>query len=188
MYRSFSGRSVSEGQIREILLAALQAPSAGFTQGVEYLVLTKKESVNLFLSTVTTPGWLEQSRSHSGLRRSGVVLVPFYDKNRYLARYREDDKGYSSWQSEGSWAQPFWIVDCSFSVMLALLKVTELGLGALFLSIDRGMEDLREHFRVPVDLEPLGALIIGYPEGEPSGSPQRRARRAWDEVAHFETF
>lgn len=188
MYRSFSGQPVSEEQVREILKAALQAPSAGFTQGVEYLALTKKEAVRLFLTSVTTPGWLEQSRSHSGLRNGGAVLVPFYDKERYLARYREGDKSYSTWQSEENWAQPFWLVDCAFSVMIALLKVTELGLGCVFISVDRGVEELKEQFNVPANLEPLGALVIGYPEGGPSGSPQRKTRRAFEEVAHLETF
>jgi nitroreductase len=189
MYRSFLERPVASADVEEIIAAALRAPSAGFSQGVELLVITESSQRRRFFDAVTTPGWLAATTTHRGLDMAPVVIVPLFDKARYLQRYSESDKRSSSWSEESSWPVPYWLVDCSFAAMLMLARVVDLGLGALFFAIDRGEDILYDEFQIPSQLGFLGAIAIGYPaSSQPVGSATRRPRRPLGEVVHRERY
>jgi nitroreductase len=84
-------RPVPHEVVEELLDLATHAPSAGFTQGWRFLVLQAQEQRDAFW-TATDPGgvpdpWL------AGMRTAPVLIVAFADKQAYLDRYAEADKG-----------------------------------------------------------------------------------------------
>ena len=63
------------------------------------------------------------------------------------------------------------LVDASFATMVVLLAAVDAGLGALFFAIRRGEDRLG----VPDHLRPIGAVALGWPDGDdrPSASLAR---------------
>ncbi len=189
MHRAFSAEPVGLADVVALCEAAFRAPSAGFTQGTELVIITKPERIQAILTLITTEGWLEASRTHRGLRQSQVLILPIVNKPAYLSRYAEADKVRSDLSNGHKWPQPYWIVDASFATMQLLLKVVDLGLGATFMGIYHGHDDLAELLEIPAGMDPLGIVCIGHPSDEaPTGSPSRRERREVATRIHFERW
>ena len=88
MTRNFSGRAPDPGVVDRLVGAALRAPSAGNTQGREFVVLEGTEQTSRYWDATTDPAWRTASRRFAGLSRAPVVVLPFADPDAYLARYR----------------------------------------------------------------------------------------------------
>ncbi len=176
------GRPVTEEQLATILDAAVRAPSAGFSQGVSYQVLTGADVAAYW--AVTAPA--EGDRWLAGLRTAPALVLVWTSEDAYLDRYAEPDKGWTDRDPE-RWSAPYWWVDAGMGVMAALLRATDLGLGACFFGVppDRRAQ-VRARFGVPADQRSVGVLSLGTPGGPP-GRP-RRARRPRDEVVRFGTW
>lgn len=184
MVRDFSSRPVPAEMLDRVLAAALRAPSAGFAQGSELVVLEGPQTA-LYWEATTTPEWRASNRSHAGARRAPVVVVPLFDPSAYLRRYSEPDKSPSGLgEAEESWPVPYWMVDCAFGVMAMLLAAVDEGLGALFMGVFRGEEALLRALGVPAPLRPLGAVVLGWPEQAPPSASALRGRRPASEVVH----
>ncbi len=181
MVRNFSDRPVPREVVDRILDHARRAPSAGFSQGFEFLVLEGAEQVGKFWDA-TFPGADERARFRwQGLFRAPVVVVPCPDKDAYLDRYAEPDKGWTD-RDEDRWPVPYWQIDTAFATMSMLLSAVDAGLGALFFGIFDGLPALRATFGIPEAVTPIGAVALGWPEpGEPSPS-LARGRRPLDEI------
>jgi nitroreductase len=169
MTRSFSDRPLEPGVLDRLLALALRAPSAGHTQGREFVVLEGSEQTAPFWEATTDEAWRARSRRYEGLSRAPVVVLAFADSEAYVARYREPDK----LPPEGSdvgWVVPFWFVDAGFAVMTLLLGAADAGLGSAFLGNFRGEEALRAALGVPERLGWLGAVLLGgVGAGPPAG-------------------
>jgi nitroreductase len=181
MVRTFHDRPVAPDVVERVLQAGRRAPSAGFTQGVAFLVMDGAEEVAGFWRVVSRDGeW-----PHQGLRRAPLVVVPLASRQAYLDRYAEPDKGWTD-RDESRWPVPFWLVDAAFAAMLLLLAAVDEGLGALFLGLDP--EDpaaLHAAYGVPAGYQPIGAIAIGHPAPDRVGSSARtRPRKPADEVIH----
>lgn len=178
MVRRYADRPVDAAIVDRMLDNAVRAPSAGFTQGWEFLVLDTPNDVALFW-TATSPDpdatnpWLD------GMRTAPVVIVPMSDKGAYLNRYDEDDK------STPDWPVPYWHMDTAMAALLILQTAVDEGLGACFFGVPGARTDaFREAFGVPPHLKPIGAITVGHrveDTGSP-GSPARRERRT--DVVH----
>jgi nitroreductase len=189
MHRDFTGEPIDPDTMRAILRAGLRAPSAGNTQGIELVALTRPDTIAAALGAVTTPGWLASSPSHKGLLGAGLVIVPVFRRELYLARYRLPDKARSGMGDPARWPQPFWLVDCAFATMTILLKVADLGLGACFLGIYHHPEALRALLSLPDDAEPLGLVAVGHIASRViTGSAARIPSRPETDRVHLERW
>lgn len=171
-------------EVRERLLAhAIRAPSAGFSQGWAFLVLETAEERDLFWSATTSASapdaWLTR------MRRAPLLVVPLSNKQAYLDRYAEADKGWTD-RDEARWPVPYWDVDAGMASLLMLLTAVDEGLGACFFGVPADkVGALRAAFGVPAEYRPVGCLSIGYPGEADRRSPSlRRGRRGVDEVVH----
>jgi nitroreductase len=183
MTRNFSGRPPEAGVLDRLMGAALRAPSAGNTQGREFVVLEGEDQTSRFWDATTDPAWRAGSRRFPGLSRAPVVVLPFADPDAYRARYREPDK--AGGDQEVVWVVPYWFVDTAFSVMTLLLGATEAGLGAAFLGNFRGEDALHAALDVPAGYRWLGAVLLGEAaEPDPPSSSAGRPRRTLDESVH----
>ncbi|HET6792944.1 MAG TPA: nitroreductase family protein [Acidimicrobiales bacterium] len=185
MVRNFEDRPVARDLLATVVDAGRRAPSAGWTQGAEFIVLAEPSQVELFWETTTTPDWRRDNRSHAGARRAPAVVLPLAHAQAYTSRYSEPDKAGSGLETEGAWPVPYWYVDCAFAVMAVLLAATDAGLGALFMGVWRGEEELLERLGVPNGRRLLGAVILGWPAPDEPSPSLARGRRPVTEVVHW---
>jgi nitroreductase len=182
MVRNFSDRPVPGDVLDRILDHARRAPSAGFTQGFRFLVLEGAEQVQGFWDATFPPE--ERGRFRwQGLFRAPVIVVPCADKDAYLDRYAEPDKGWTD-RDEARWPVPYWQVDTAFATMSILLSAVDAGLGALFFGIFDGLPALRATFGIPEHITPIGAVALGWPEPDEPSPSLARGRRPLGEVVH----
>jgi nitroreductase len=188
MCRDFESRAVPAPLVDALLDAARRAPSAGYSQGVAFLVLDTPADVARFWD-VNLPADRRPSFSFPGLLRAPVIVVPCVSSQVYVARYAEPDKA-STGLGEGAerWPVPYWYVDGGASVMALLLAATDAGLGALLFGLFERAAVLRAAFGIDDAWEPLGAVALGWPApgalGRVEGSAATRIRRPLSEVVH----
>jgi nitroreductase len=184
--RSYSQEPVPPDVLGRVLDSVLRAPSAGFTQGNEFLVISDPAEVAWFWDTIDDPTNAMSDDDRSLL--APVVVIPLAHKDAYLARYSAPDKEQFGLSDEERWPVPFWYVDAGMASMCILLAAVDEGLGAWFFGFAEGEAAVLEHFGVPPQFRPAGAIALGWPApSDPlsAGSSARtRRRRTTDELVH----
>ena len=188
MVRDFEERPVDPGVVEQMLHNAVRAPNAGFSQGWAFLVLDDAEHLTQFWDA-SSPDPGAQTAWLTGMRRAPLVIVPLSNKDAYLDRYAEPDKGWTD-RAEARWPAPYWDIDTGMASLLILQTAVDEGLGACFFGIPpERIDSFRSAFDVPAAYRPIGAIAIGHPAGGgAAGSPSRRSRRPLDEVVHRGRF
>jgi nitroreductase len=88
MVRTFAGEPVPQASVDRILGNAVRGPSAGFSQGQAFLVLTEAADRARFWAVAGAA--VAPSASSAPL-----VIVPMSGKRVYLDRYAQPDKGWT---------------------------------------------------------------------------------------------
>jgi nitroreductase len=188
MVRDFSDEPVARSLIEQLVDNATRIPSAGFSQGFAFVVLTDARQRRLFWETTSGPEWRGESESVP-LTRAPVVILPLAHKQAYLDRYALPDKAHTPLSREEHWPAPYWDIDTGFGVMLILLTAVDLGLGALFFGIFQGEGALMDALGVPKGYRPIGAIAVGHSTaGERSRPTLPTGRRHLDEVVRWERW
>lgn len=182
MVREFAPRAVPQAVLTRILQSALHAPSAGFAQGTELVVLDQPDRIAQFWRTTDPRG----RKSPVPEAAPPVIVVPFAGKSAYLKRYSEPDKQGLGMDVEEGWPVPYWDLDAAMGVMLMLLAAVDEGLGAWYFGIFHGEAELLRWLKVPEGFRPIGAVALGYPSPSQRarGSVLSRKRRALEDVVH----
>ena len=184
MVRRFDRRPVPREAMDRILEAGRHAPSAGFSQGLELLVLDTPETIAEFWAITRDPDFpWEDDEVAVG---PTVLVLPLPDKARYIERYSQPDKIAFGMDDETHWPVRFWDIDAAMSAMLMLLAAVDEGLGGWYFGITHGERALLDRFGVPQDLRPIGIIGFGYraEDEEPQGSWVKRRRRSFEEQIH----
>ena len=177
MVRRFTGEPVPAASLDRILHNAVRGPSAGFSQGQAFLVLTDEEDLKRFWAVTGVP-------ADEPVAVAPVVIVPMSSKRVYLDRYALPDKGWTD-RNETRWPVPFWLIDTGMAALLILLTVVDEGLAALYFGIvPEAVAPFREAFGVPDDHEPIGAIAIGH-NAESAPRDLRARRRPAQDVIHY---
>jgi nitroreductase len=181
MVRSYDpGRPVPPDVVDRIVQNGLRAPSAGFSQGWGFLVLDTLADVARFRDAVRpetgAENWFAANVD------APLLIVAFSNKDVYLDRYAQPDKGHTD-RSDAWWPAPYWDIDTGFASLLMMLTAVDAGLGACFFGLpaDR-IDSFREVFGVPPEFSPIGAISIGYSDEPPRDLRSRR--RPTEEVVH----
>lgn len=188
MYRKFSSESVDTDALKRILNSATKGPSAGYSQGFDFLVLTDKQELQSFWNLALTNDWRERTTSHNGLWNAPVIVIPLANSEAYVKRYSEADKSYSNLKSVDDWPVPYWYIDCAFATMLLLTSVTNEGLGALFFGLFRNVAQIKNHFQIPSEYSPIGAIAIGHPIDSEHAQALPYPKRSTTDQFHFNKF
>ncbi len=182
MVRDFEDRHIPPDVVERLLKSALRAPSAGFTQGFDLLVLQGPEQTGRFwLSSAPPDGGRARAR-WPGVLRAPLLIVALSCEAAYRARYAEPDKARSVLGDE-PWPVPWWHVDAAFASLLVLLAAVDEGLGALFFGVS-DPSGLRAEFAIPDSYSPVGAMAVGYSRVDRRSKSLNRGRRPPDEVVH----
>ena len=178
MVRNFEEEEVAPAALRRILDAGRRAPSAGFTQAQDFVVLDSPGPRSRFWQAAA-PG-----DGYTGVRRAPVLILVVTSEQDYLSRYAEPDKGGDSHAPR--FGAPYWWVDAGMAAMMLLLAAVEEGLGALFFGVPpERLKRVKEAFGIPMEREIAGVVALGRPRHPlPRGSAARRARRPYDDVVH----
>jgi nitroreductase len=176
MVRTFTSKPVTQPALDRILGNAVRGPSAGFSQGQSFLVLTGPELPAFW--AVAGDAVFDTART------APLVIIPMSCKRVYLDRYAQPDKGWTD-RDEARWPVPFWHIDTGMAALLILQTVVDEGLGAVYFGIvPEKVAPFRAAFGVPDDHEPIGAIAIGY-DAEPAPRDLRSKRRPLDELVHY---
>jgi len=182
MVRSFQEDALDPGVVDRMLEHAVHAPSAGFSQGWAFVVLTEPADRELFWDA-SFPQRTKEFR-WPGILKAPCIIVPLSHKDAYLDRYAEADKGFTD-RSESRWAAPYWDIDTGMASLLMLLTAVDEGLGALFFGIQpQNHSGLRAAFAIPAAYSPIGAIAVGRRAPDELSPSLRRGRRPLDEVVH----
>lgn len=190
MVRAYEpGRRVPPEVLQRALEHAVRAPSAGFSQGWDFLVLTTPQERDLFWSA-TSGDVAEEDRDSwlRGMMTAPALVLCLSDKDRYLDRYAEPDKGWAD-RAEARWPVPYWDVDTGMAALLMLLTAVDEGLSGLFFGVPpQRHEAVREAFGIPAGRGLVGVVSLGYAAPGRRSPSLRRGRRPLSEVAHRGRF
>lgn len=180
MIRSFDPRAIAPELVERILENAQRGPSAGFSQGFGFLALESAEDRALF--------WTEtRLEVDNPMRHAPLIVVALSNKDVYLDRYAREDKGWTD-RDESRWPVPYWDIDAGMASLLMLQTAVDVGLDACFIGIPPAeIPGFRSSFGVPPELNPIGAVIIGYrasDAGAQPGSWRNGRRSTQDMVRH----
>jgi nitroreductase len=180
-------RPVPVEVVERCLANAVRAPSAGFSQGWDFVVLSTPAEREAFWTATTQPDepddpWL------AGIRAAPVLILCLSHKDTYLDRYAAPDKGWTD-RDESRWPVPYWDIDTGMAALLILLTATDQGLGSLFFGVPSGQHaEVHKAFGIPEGRTLIGVVSIGYAVQGPKSPSLRRHRRTGEEVAHWGRF
>jgi nitroreductase len=177
MVRQFTKEPVAQESLDRILANAVRGPSAGFSQGQAFIVLTAGEDLKRFWEAADLA-------VQDSVTDAPLVIVPLSCKRAYLDRYALPDKGWTD-RDEARWPVPFWHIDTGMATLLILQTAVDEGLGAVYFGIvPEQVQPFRDAFGVPDDHEPIGAIAIGH-SAETSIRDLKARRRPASDVMHF---
>lgn len=119
MVRHFTAEPVAPEVVVRMLDVARRAPSAGYTQGQSYVVVTDPEKKRA-IATLCGEEWYVEQGFHPFVSGAPVLVIPCTSEAAYHRRYQETDKVQDD-GSEIEWPVPYWHMDIGCGVMLLLL-------------------------------------------------------------------
>ena len=181
-------RPVPAEVINTALRNAIRAPSAGFSQGWDFVVLTKPEERQAYWAATTDPddepdSWL------AGIKSAPALILCLSDDGTYLRRYAEPDKGWAD-MDEARWPVPYWDIDTGMAALMILLTAVDQGLGGLLLrDASRGARRRLRGVRHPLMTATSSAWCRWAIRCRmPRAAASRRGLRGLDQVAHYGRF
>ncbi|MGX1810504.1 nitroreductase family protein [Nocardia sp. NPDC055321] len=183
MVREYTTEPLDRAVIDRVVRSALHAPSAGFSQGWAFLVLTREADRQRFWNFAP-----HAHRANPAIRNAPLIVVPMSNKDAYLDRYAEADKGWTD-RDEARWPAPYWHIDTGMAAFAMLLTAVDEGLGACFIAImPDHLERFRAEFGVPAGYDPIGAITMGYRADDRTPARFVHRRRDAAEVVHDGTW
>ena len=136
--RKYTSEAVPAGLVKELLAAAMSAPSASNLQPWHFVVVNERQQLDA-LTTVLPYGQM--------LKQATLAIVVCGDCQRQ--------------GTEG-----FWVQDCSAATQNILLAAHARGLGAVWLGVyprAERVQDVSRLLGLPAHVIPLCVISIGYP-------------------------
>jgi nitroreductase len=181
MARAYEKRPVDETSLERVLDAARRAPSAGMSQPVDLVVLTRPDDRARFWDLAFP---VREGYDWPHLFDAPVVVVPVIEPDAYARRYALPDKAAAGLASLDAWPAPYWWIDGGAAVQNVLLAAVGEGLGASFFGLFVNEVEILGAFGVPEGRRALGAVTIGHARPEPRVVSTPLPRRRLAEIVH----
>jgi nitroreductase len=173
MVRHFTGQEVAPEVIELMLDLARHAPSAGFTQGQSFVVVTNSALKKQIARFCGEESYVEMGY-HNWISEAPVLFIPCTSEEAYHRRYREPDK-IGDDGTEIEWVIPFWFMDAGCSVQILLMAAVDEGLAAGFAGI-HDFDGLRALLGIPEEVTPVGVIPVGYGAPDKPSPSLKRGR------------
>lgn len=185
MVRNYGPDPVSRDVLERIVDAGLKAPSAGFSQGLGFVVVTDPEMRQAIAIVAEEEEYVAAGFDPWVSRAPAHVVITVSEKV-YRDRYSEPDKlGPDGEPIE--WPVPYWWVDAGAALMGVLLAAVDEGLAAGFLGV-HSVPDLGALLGVPPHHTPIGVVTLGHPLPDRRSGSLARGKRPRETVVHFERW
>lgn len=185
MVRNFADTPVSPEVIERIVDLTRHAPSAGFTQGQSFIIVTQPDMRKAIADTCEE-GEYVKSGFDAFISKAPVLLIPCTSELAYHRRYQEadkvDDKG-----NEIVWPVPYWFMDIGCAVMIALLATIDEGLVSAFVG-SKDLKTLRTLLSIPEEVTPVGVIAVGYRAPDRPSPSLKRGRKPDQDYIHREKW
>src|SRR5262245_59792276 len=188
MVRSYTGEPVDREVLERIAATLRRAPSAGYSQGQRFLLVTEP---GLLAQLADEAEREEPPDVEPWFRTAAAHVLVLVREQDYHDRYRRPDKLQDGEEIE--WPVPFWFVDAGGALMLVLLAAVDEGLAAGVYGVIGEQEPRwRDLLRIPDDLTIVAGITLGRPAPDPgrSAATSRRTqpRRAPEEVVRWQRW
>jgi nitroreductase len=185
MVRNFADKPVDPAILDRILDLTRHGPSAGFTQGQSFIVVTRPETKKAIAVTCEEDEYVQRGFAPF-ISRAPVLLIPCTSEVAYHRRYQEADKVNED-GSEIDWPVPYWFLDIGCAVMIALLAAIDEGLVAAFAG-SKDLATFRSLLGIPDEVTPVGVIALGYRAPDIPSPSLKRGRKADEEYIHRERW
>ncbi len=186
MVRHFTPDPIAPETIDELMRLAQRAPSAGYTQGQSFVIVTDPATRREVARCCGEEEHYEAAFGHPWISEAPVQAIPCVSEAAYHRRYQEADKIQAD-GSEIEWPVPFWFLDIGASVQTLLLAVVDRGLAAGYAGIP-DTPRLKSLLGIPDEVTPVGVIPIGYPDQDIPSPSLRRGRKSLDDFVHRERW
>jgi nitroreductase len=139
--RHFTQEPVPESLIRELLEAAMFAPSAGNQQPWHFVVIDDEKLLQQIPTVHPYAAMVREARA-------AIAVCGNLQREKH---------------------QGFWVQDCSAACQNLLLAAHALGLGAVWLGVyprEERVKGLRTLLQLPEEIIPLALIPVGFPREE----------------------
>jgi nitroreductase len=136
--RKYTGEPVSDADIKDLLKAAMAAPSAGNGQPWEFIIVNERQ----LLTEIT------KVHPYSAMLLEAPMAIIVCGNLNY-----ERFKG-------------FWVQDCSAATENILIAAQSKGLGTVWLGVypvEERIDAIRKIFSIPEHIVPLNVIAVGHP-------------------------
>jgi FMN reductase [NAD(P)H] len=185
MVRNYLPDPVDPGVVDRIVDAGFRAPSAGYSQGIEIVVVTREDH-RREIANLGEEAEYVAAGFDPWISRAPVHIVISVSEEMYRERYREPDKLGPNGE-EIEWPVPYWWVDAGAALMAILLAAVDEGLAAGFLGV-HSFPGLSSLLRLPPDHHPIGVVTIGRAAPDRRSGSLARGQRPRETVVHFESW
>jgi nitroreductase len=185
MVRHFTAEPVPDEVVERLVEAAQHAPSAGFSQGISFVVVTD-ETTRKQVAALAGEEMYVRGGMHHFISEAPVQIVICASEQVYKERYREPDKK-APGEEEMEWPVPYWHTDAGCALMLILLAAVDEGLAGAFVGI-WNQRELQDLLGIPSHFEPIGIALIGHPAPDVPSPSLKRGRRLLADVLHKERW
>ena len=181
MVRNYTNEPVDAAVLDHILDAAVHAPSAGFSQGQRFVVITDPKTRAEIAVCGGETAYLDKGFD-PWLSVAPVHIVLCADRQAYIDRYAEADK-----TGTDDWTVPYWWVDAGASLMAILYAAVDEGLAAGFLG-GHAFKNLGQTLGIPSDILIAGVVTIGHGAPDRGSASVTRGRIELSEIVHRERW
>jgi len=185
MVRNYQPDPIPPETLTRILLAARKAPSAGFSQGHSFVVVTDPE-IRLDIAQLAEELSYVEAGFDPWISRAPAHVVVCISEEAYHRRYQEPDKVDGEGR-EIEWPIPYWWVDAGAGLMLLLLAAVNEGLAAGFLGV-HSIPGLKELLDIPPEVTPIGVVTLGFGAADRRSGSLSRGWKPSEEVIHWQRW
>ena len=186
MVRNFQTKPIATDVINGLLELALHAPSAGFSQGWAYIVVTDGTLRKKVGEIQGETDFYAGRRFHKFISEAPTLIVACASEKIYHDRYREPDKLKED-GTEIEWPTPYWYFDLGCACMLIFLAAVNEGLAAGFTGVFR-VDQMKQLLGIPTHFHPVGVISIGYAAEDVRSPSLKRGRKPLKDVVHYKRW
>ena len=193
--RKYRPEPVEQAALDRILDTATRGPTAGYSQGQSYVVVTDPAMIRRLMTEMDrqeqallgNPPQDAQAEPEPPAFGAPVLVVACTNEADYHRRYQRPDKLLPD-GSEIPWPAPYWYVDSGCGIMLMLLAAVNEGLDACLIGIPFDVAPWQNILGMPEEVMPVGTILIGHRAADEQKRDLRPRRRPQEDYMHRERW